>query len=72
MTGKQSCKFHHVTSSILDFRSEAAMALRQRLNETIDQLDQLQVAHAELQMKFESHDRELTVAKSNREFYHTM
>ncbi|KZT03569.1 HOOK-domain-containing protein [Laetiporus sulphureus 93-53] len=45
--------------------AEAAIALRQRLNETVDQLDALRKEHAELEVKFESMSRELTIAKSD-------
>ncbi|KAJ7074380.1 HOOK protein-domain-containing protein [Mycena amicta] len=45
--------------------AEAAIALRQRLNETVDQLDALRKEHAELEVKCETIDRELTVAKSD-------
>ncbi|KAF9037018.1 HOOK-domain-containing protein, partial [Hymenopellis radicata] len=45
--------------------AEAAIALRQRLNETVDQLDTLRKEHTELEVKFESQNRELTVAKSD-------
>ncbi|KAH7341569.1 HOOK protein-domain-containing protein [Rhizoctonia solani] len=44
---------------------EAAIALRQRLNETIDQLDTLRKEHAELQVKFETQSRDYTIAKSD-------
>ncbi|OAX41580.1 HOOK-domain-containing protein [Rhizopogon vinicolor AM-OR11-026] len=44
---------------------EAAIALRQRLNETVDQLDTLRKEHAELEVAFETQQRELTVAKSD-------
>ncbi|KAG2048744.1 HOOK-domain-containing protein [Suillus hirtellus] len=44
---------------------EAAIALRQRLNETVDQLDSLRKEHAELEVDFETQERELTIAKSN-------
>ncbi|KAF8674201.1 HOOK protein [Rhizoctonia solani] len=44
---------------------EAAIALRQRLNETIEQLDTLRKEHAELQVKFETQFRDLTIAKSD-------
>jgi chromosome segregation ATPase len=47
--------------------AEAAIALRQRLNETVEQLDKLRKEHAELEVKFESHDKELTIARSDRE-----
>lgn len=46
--------------------AEAAIALRQRLNETIDQLDALRSAHMELEIKSESQSRELIIAKSDR------
>lgn len=46
--------------------NQAAIALRQRLNETVDQLDALRRAHTELEVKFESQSKELTVAKSDR------
>ncbi|KAH8108457.1 HOOK-domain-containing protein [Phellopilus nigrolimitatus] len=45
--------------------AEAAIALRQRLNETVDQLDALKKAHAELEVKFEGQSKELTIAKSD-------
>ncbi|KAK7043729.1 hypothetical protein VNI00_008341 [Paramarasmius palmivorus] len=45
--------------------AEAAIALRQRLNETVDQLEELRKAHAELEVKFESQEKELTIAKSD-------
>jgi protein HOOK3 len=49
------------------FSAEAVIALRQRLNETVEQLDKLREEHAELQVKFERNNRELTIAKSDRE-----
>ncbi|CCM03827.1 uncharacterized protein FIBRA_05976 [Fibroporia radiculosa] len=45
--------------------AEAAIALRQRLNETVDQLDALRKEHAELEVKFENMSNELTIAKSD-------
>lgn len=45
--------------------AEAAIALRQRLNELVDQLDALQKDHAELKVSFETQQRELTIAKSD-------
>jgi len=48
-------------------RTEAAIALRQRLNETIEQLEVLRKDHAELEVHFETQNRELTIAKSNRQ-----
>ena len=47
-------------------RAEAAIALRQRLNETVDELDNLRKEHAELEVKFEAMSKELTIAKSDR------
>ena len=41
--------------------------MRQRLNETVDELDKLRKEHAELEVKFESMSKELTVAKSDCE-----
>ena len=48
-------------------RAEAAIALRQRLNETVEQLDELRKEHTELEVKFEAMNKELTIAKSDRE-----
>ena len=48
-------------------RAEAAIALRQRLNETVDQLDTLRKEHAELEVKFQAQSKELTIAKSDCE-----
>ncbi|KAI0798101.1 HOOK-domain-containing protein [Abortiporus biennis] len=45
--------------------AEAAIALRQRLNETVDQLDALRKDHAELEVKFDALNKELTIAKSD-------
>lgn len=45
--------------------AEAAIALRQRLNETVDQLDTLRKNHAELEVASEAQKRELTTAKSD-------
>ncbi|KAJ2916056.1 hypothetical protein MD484_g4393, partial [Candolleomyces efflorescens] len=44
---------------------EAAIALRQRLNETVEQLEELRKAHAELEVKYDTMNRELTIAKSD-------
>ena len=41
--------------------------MRQRLNETVDELDKLRKDHAELEVKFESMSKELTIAKSDCE-----
>jgi protein HOOK3 len=46
-------------------RAEAAIALRQRLNESVDQLDTLRKEHAELEVKADTLERELTIAKSD-------
>ncbi|KAI0822627.1 HOOK-domain-containing protein [Trametes gibbosa] len=45
--------------------AEAAIALRQRLNETVDELDKLRKEHAELEVKFDAMFKELTIAKSD-------
>ncbi|KAG8700904.1 hypothetical protein FRC09_005693, partial [Ceratobasidium sp. 395] len=45
--------------------AEAAIALRQRLNESVEQLDSLRKEHTELQVKFETQSRDLTIAKSD-------
>ena len=47
-------------------RAEAAIALRQRLNETVEQFETLRLEHTELEIKFNSLNRELTIAKSDR------
>lgn len=49
------------------FSAEAAIALRQRLNETVEQLESLRNSHTELEVKFESQVKELTIAKSDCE-----
>jgi hypothetical protein len=41
--------------------------LRQRLNESVEELDSLRKAFAELEVKFDTQGKELTVAKSDRE-----
>ncbi|TCD63888.1 hypothetical protein EIP91_004797 [Steccherinum ochraceum] len=45
--------------------AEAAIALRQRLNETVEQLDTLRNEHAELEVKFGIQAKDLTIAKSD-------
>ncbi|KAK0210396.1 HOOK-domain-containing protein [Desarmillaria ectypa] len=45
--------------------AEAAIALRQTLNETVEQLDALRREFAELEVKLETQSRELTIAKSD-------
>ncbi|RPD65844.1 HOOK-domain-containing protein [Lentinus tigrinus ALCF2SS1-7] len=45
--------------------AEAAIALRQRLNETVEELDKLRKEHAELEVKFDAMSKELTIAKSD-------
>jgi len=51
--------------------AEAAIALRQRLNETVEQYEALRKEHAELEVQFEAVSRELTIAKSDCEFSFT-
>ena len=48
------------------YSAEAAIALRQRLNETVDQLDALRKEHADLEVQFDTQKRELTLTKSDR------
>ena len=48
------------------FRAEAAIALRQRLNEAVEELDGLKKKHAELEVTHEAVTKELTIAKSDR------
>ena len=71
MIGRQlifiSCTHTNVCPLIRS--AEAAIALRQRLNETVEQLDALRNAHAELEVKFESLNKELTIAKSDRKSF---
>ena len=56
------------TSSECFCRAEAAIALRQRLNETVDSLDTLKKEHTGLTVRFESQSKELTIAKSDRKY----
>jgi protein HOOK3 len=49
--------------------AEAAIALRQRLNETVEQLDALRNAHTELEVEFESQTKRLIIAKSDRKSF---
>lgn len=51
--------------SFLDLRPEAAIALRQRLNETVEVLEKLRKEHAELQVLCETQGKDLTIAKSD-------
>ncbi|KDQ13128.1 hypothetical protein BOTBODRAFT_395757 [Botryobasidium botryosum FD-172 SS1] len=45
--------------------AEAALALRQRLNETVEELDDIRRKHTELEVKYETLSAELTIAKSD-------
>ncbi|KXN90466.1 hypothetical protein AN958_04138 [Leucoagaricus sp. SymC.cos] len=45
--------------------AEAAIALRQRLNEAVEQLESLRKEHAELEVRFDTISKELTIAKSD-------
>ena len=54
-----------MTNELRTCSAEAAIALRQRLNETVDELDALRKEHTELQVKFEAQSKELTIAKSD-------
>lgn len=42
------------------------MALRMRLNETVDEFEKLRREHTELDVKHEAVSKELTIAKSDR------
>ena len=42
------------------------MALRMRLNETVEELDRLRREHAELDVKLDGQSRELVVARADR------
>ncbi|KAH9180390.1 HOOK-domain-containing protein [Lactarius sanguifluus] len=44
---------------------EAAIALRQRLNETIDELDKLNKEHAQLEVQYSTASKELTIVRSD-------
>jgi protein HOOK3 len=46
--------------------TEAAIALRQRLNEMVEELDTLRREHAELEVKFDAQTKDLTITKSDR------
>lgn len=48
-------------------RPEATIALRQRLNETVTELEKLKAEYAELTVSQEQLSNELTTAKSDRE-----
>jgi len=49
------------------YRPEATIALRQRLNETVEELEKVRKQLTEIEVNFESQQRELTIAKSDRE-----
>ncbi|KAG8768744.1 hypothetical protein FRC16_006926, partial [Serendipita sp. 398] len=44
---------------------EVAIALRKRLNETVEELDALKKEHTEMEVNYERMDKELTIAKSD-------
>jgi len=68
-TGKNCIVFQlHSMSLNTLLRPEAAIALRQRLNETTDQLDALREEHIQLQVEHETQSRDLTIAKSDCTF----
>jgi DNA-directed RNA polymerase subunit L len=66
-TGKKAYLFFLAIRYSEKHSAEAAIALRQRLNETVDQLEALRKAHTELEVNFESQSKELTIAKSDRQ-----
>jgi len=45
------------------------MALRKRLNETVEELERIKKDYMELEVRFDTVNRELTVAKSDCEGY---
>lgn len=45
-----------------------SIALRERLNEVVDELAELRKAHTSLDVQFDATKRALTVAKSNCQF----
>lgn len=49
------------------YSAEAAIALRQRLNETVEEYENLRKEHAELEVRLDTVNRELTIAKSDCE-----
>jgi protein HOOK3 len=51
--------------SLLPRSPEAAIALRQRLNETVNELDNLKRDHTELEVQNNALSRELTIVKSD-------
>lgn len=53
-------------------RGEVVIALRQLLNETVEQFEALRKDHTELEVKSEAQQKELTVAKSDRKSYSTV
>jgi hypothetical protein len=63
-----SSSLFRLSSHRATFRAEAAIALRQRLNETIEQLDTLRKEYAELDVKYEQQSKELTIVKSDCAF----
>lgn len=50
-------------------RPEAAFALRKRLNETVEELDQAKRDMSKLQVDYDRASRELTIAKSDCELF---
>jgi hypothetical protein len=65
VTGDSMILTYSALGSVI-FRVEAAIALRQRLNETVDELEALRKEHAALEVEFETQNKELTIAKSDR------
>lgn len=51
------------------FSPEASIALRQRLNETVDELETLKKKSLALEVEHDTLKNELIIAKSDREFY---
>ena len=65
------CLVKRLTNNIHS-SAEAVIALRQRLNETVDQFEALRNEHAALEVKFEAITHELTIAKSDRTLPHPL
>lgn len=57
------------TDMLGTYRPEMSMALRLRLNETVEELEKLRETNLELDLKVESQANELTVAKSDCEWF---
>lgn len=80
MTGKYFCSLNFAIVSLhfsyllvfplisCSYSPEAALALRRRLNETVEEIDELKKELTSLKVKNEQIDKELTIAKSDRKY----